>query len=52
MARKQRTLKERIEKLTTDADDLESRAAKLTDRAIAKRRLAEKLYAEAESVTG
>lgn len=42
-----RTLRERIDKLTDEADALESRAAKLADRANSKRRLIEKLRADA-----
>jgi prefoldin subunit 5 len=42
------TLKQRIERLVSEANELESRAASLTDRASAKRRLAEKLQREVD----
>jgi len=51
MSKSKQTMKQRIERLTNEANELEARSAKLNDRATAKRRLAEKLRQEAEEAS-
>lgn len=48
MNKPRQTMKQRIERLTIEANELEARMSKLGDRANAKRRLADKLLQEAE----